>query len=153
MCVGERPSATSTIATSAAPPTTIPYSGANALRLRGRPRSIHARASGAVSTAGDERDRLRARDEREHAQPEHRELPRERRLLEHQREREREPEEERIERVLGHQRPDVRERRDRDGERGSGERGGRADDAAREQIRRERPPTTSASALSTRAHS
>ena len=55
--------------------------------------------------------------------------------LEQRHEREREQQEERIERVLGHQRAGVEHRRHRDGERGDDERAAPGDDAAREQVR------------------
>ena len=85
----------------------------------------------------DERDRLRTCFERNDAQREHDDLSPQRRALEHAHEGEREPEEDRIERVLGHQRPGVRKRRQRNSERRSRERRRPADDAAREQVRRE----------------
>ena len=83
-----------------------------------------------------ERDRLRARREGDECDPEHEELPLPRRPLEHQHEHERRGQEDRIERVLGHQRARVDHRGHRDREQRRHEREPLREHAAGEEVRR-----------------
>ncbi len=70
----------------------------------------------------DESHRLSARREGEAAHGEQQNLAGRGRSLEHEHEQERRQREDGVERVLGHQRPGVEHRRDRDGERRRSER-------------------------------
>ena len=83
---------------------------------------------------GDDCDRLCARLERDGDGGEEEQLPAARRPLERGDEREREPEEDGIEDVLGHERSRVHGGRERNCERCGDERGGQADNAAGEQV-------------------
>ena len=82
----------------------------------------------------DERDRLRAGQEQDDAEREHEQLPSRGRPLEHRDECEREAEEERIERVLRHQRSRVGQRRQYDRERGRRQRRAAAQHAPCEEV-------------------
>ena len=87
---------------------------------------------------GEERDRLRSRLEREHAQREQPHLPQRRRLLERDHEDQRSDEEDRVEGVLGHDHARVEHRRDEDCKPGSEEREALAQDPAGQEVRGDR---------------
>ena len=110
---------------------------------RGRDAVEHAEAAEAAPAqeqrrrqhGREKRERLLARLVRDHAEREQPELVEPRRPLEHAHEHEHDEKEDRVERVLGHQRARVDERRDRDGQRSRRDGEGLVEDAPRKQVR------------------